>query len=88
MEEQRQIAAEEANAMPDLSSQEQSMMKERFESQHLKEESVRPDGNCLYAAFASQLNRIKSDKVPWWIFLIIVRLQIAESYGGVVYPGP
>jgi OTU domain-containing protein 6 len=63
MEEQRQIAAEEANAMPDLSSQEQSAMEKMLESNQLQEENVRPDGNCLYAAFASQLNAIKSKKV-------------------------
>jgi hypothetical protein len=64
MEEQRELAAQEASAMPDLSSQEQSAMQTLFEKYNLKEESVRPDGNCLYAAFASQLNHITPHKVP------------------------
>lgn len=66
MEEQRQLAAREAIAMPDLSSQEQSEMKELFEKYHLREENIRPDGNCLYVAFASQINAINtSNKVKF-----------------------
>jgi hypothetical protein len=56
VEEQRQLAAQEAVAMPDLSSREQSEMKGLLEKYHLREENIRPDGNCLYVAFASQLN--------------------------------
>jgi OTU domain-containing protein 6 len=63
MEEQRQIAAEEAIAMPDLSSQEQKAMQNFFEKHNLREVSIRPDGNCLYAAVASQLNSTTPDKV-------------------------
>jgi OTU domain-containing protein 6 len=63
MEEQRQIAAREAIAMPDLSSQEQTAMQNLFEKYNLREESIRPDGNCLYAAVASQLNSTMPDKV-------------------------
>jgi hypothetical protein len=63
MEEQRDIAAQEASAMPDLSSHEQSAMEKLFAKYNLKEESVRPDGNCLYAAFASQLNHFTPNKV-------------------------
>ena len=56
--------------MPDLGSEEQTAMQRLFEKFDLKEESVRPDGNCLYAAFASQLNYITSKKVialPAWL---------------------
>jgi len=63
MEEQRELAAQEASTMPDLSSQEQTAMKKLFEIFNLREESIRPDGNCLYSAFASQLNNITSNKV-------------------------
>ena len=63
MEEQRQLAAQEAIAMPNFYEQEQVAMQKLFDKYGLREESVRPDGNCLYAAFASQLNNITSDKV-------------------------
>ena len=63
METQRQIAADEALDMPDLGAQEQAVMKTLFDQYGLKEEAVRPDGNCLYAAFALQLNRTSSAKV-------------------------
>ena len=49
--------------MPDLSAREQNAMKELLASHDLKEENIRPDGNCLYSAFASQLNTLKSTKV-------------------------
>jgi hypothetical protein len=66
MEEQRQLAAQEAAAMPDLSSREQSEMKGLLEKYHLREENIRPDGNCLYVAFASQLNASnRSNKVKF-----------------------
>jgi hypothetical protein len=63
MKEQRRIAAEEALQMPDLSAKEQTAMQERFETYQLQEEKIRPDGNCLYAAFASQLNKTGQKKV-------------------------
>jgi OTU domain-containing protein 6 len=63
IEEQRRLAAEEANAMPDPSSQEQAALHELFDKYQLTEENIRPDGNCLYAAFASQLNYGTINKV-------------------------
>ena len=63
MEEQRRIAAEEATQMPDLSSLENAAMQKIFQKYDLEEENIRPDGNCLYAAFASQLNKTSSKKV-------------------------
>lgn len=63
MELQRQLAAQEAIAMPNLNEQEQMAMQKLFEKYGLREENVRPDGNCLYAAFASQLNNITANKV-------------------------
>ena len=63
MEEQRRIAAEEATQMPDLSSLENAAMQKIFQKYDLDEENIRPDGNCLYAAFASQLNKTSSKKV-------------------------
>lgn len=56
MEKKRQIAADEVLEMPDLEAQEKASMQTLFERHGLKEEPVRPDGNCLYAAFARQLN--------------------------------
>lgn len=63
MEEQRRIAGEEAIGMTDLSSQEQAAMQKLFEKYNLREESVLADGNCLYAAIASQLNSTMQDNV-------------------------
>jgi len=63
LEEQRRLAAEEATQMPDLSSREKAAMQELFRKYHLQEENVRPDGNCLYSAIASQLNKTSSNKV-------------------------
>ena len=57
MEKQRQLAANEALDMPDLGGQEKDGMQTLLDRYGLKEEAVRPDGNCLYAAFALQLNR-------------------------------
>ena len=71
MEEQRQIAAQEASNIPDLAFQEQTAMEKLFDKYHLREEIIRPDGNCLYAAFASQINSILSEnkvnKVSGWV---------------------
>ena len=64
MERQRKLAAEEADAMPDPSTLEQKAIADLLANHSLQEESIRPDGNCLYAAFASQLGRIKPQKVP------------------------
>ena len=69
MEEQRRLAAEEAIAMPDFSSQEREAMHELFAKYQLIEENIRPDGNCLYAAFASQLNYRTTNKVN--IFVVV-----------------
>lgn len=63
METQREVAAQEASEMPDLATEEQSALQKLFDMYDLREESVRPDGNCLYVAFASQLNGICKDKV-------------------------
>jgi len=49
--------------MPDLSAREQKAMADLLAYHHLQEEAIRPDGNCLYAAFASQLGRIRSEQV-------------------------
>ena len=49
--------------MPDLSTQEKVAMEELFRKYNLQEENIRPDGNCLYAAFASQLTKTTSEKV-------------------------
>jgi len=67
MEEQRRIAAEEATQMPDLSSLENAAMQKIFQKYDLEEENIRPDGNCLYAAFASQLNKTSSKKVHYFV---------------------
>jgi hypothetical protein len=63
MDRQRELAAEEANSMPDPSAREKKAMSELLALNHLEEEAVRPDGNCMYAAFASQLGRLKSQRV-------------------------
>lgn len=68
MEEQRRLAAQEAIAMPNLNELEKTAMQKLFETYGLREESVRPDGNCLYAAFASQLNNITSNQVNYLQF--------------------
>jgi OTU domain-containing protein 6 len=89
LDEQRKIAAQEASAMPDLSEQEQRTLEKLFEMHGLRVESIRPDGNCLYAAFSSQLNAIKPTKVPLYFSrLTIVRLQISEGYRIIIYPRP
>jgi OTU domain-containing protein 6 len=67
MEEQRRIAAEEATQMPDLSSLENAAIQKIFQKYDLEEENIRPDGNCLYAAFASQLNKTTSKKVHYFV---------------------
>lgn len=63
MERQRRIAADEALGMPDLEAQENISMQALLDRYGLREEAVRPDGNCLYAAFALQLNRTGATQV-------------------------
>jgi len=63
MEKQRQLAANEALDMPDPQAQENASMRTLLDRYGLKEEAVQPDGNCLYAAFALQLNRRDPTKV-------------------------
>jgi len=48
-------AAEEATNLPDLKQREREIMLEQFHRQDLKEEEVRADGHCLYAAVADGL---------------------------------
>ena len=48
-------AAEEATNLPDLKRREREIMLEQFRRQDLKEEEVRADGHCLYAAVADGL---------------------------------
>jgi OTU domain-containing protein 6 len=71
MEKQRQIAADEALNMPDLASQENASMRALFGHYSLQEEAVRPDGNCLYTAFALQLNRTGLNKVSEWAYCVL-----------------
>jgi hypothetical protein len=79
MEEQREQAAQDAASMPDLTAQEQSYMQSLITSHSLREESIRPDGNCLYAAFASQVNSLRSSKVIFLRLLTDTR-WITEPY--------
>ncbi|MCJ1225950.1 hypothetical protein MMC12_002599 [Toensbergia leucococca] len=48
-------AAEEAENLPSLREQERKVMLPEIESRGLKEEAIRSDGHCLYAAVADQL---------------------------------
>ena len=68
MEEQRQQAELEAKAVPDRNLRERMAMEELFKKYHLREESIRPDGNCLYAAFASQLKTLNIKDVSFCEF--------------------
>ena len=90
MEAQREMAAQEASEMPDLATEEQNALQKLFDMHDLREESVRPDGNCLYVAFASQLNGICEVKVNGSKRVCgsakrIVRLQKAKISRCVVY---
>ncbi|KAI9858451.1 MAG: hypothetical protein M1824_004318 [Vezdaea acicularis] len=51
-------ASEEAINMPNLREQERAKMVESCEKRGLKEEEIRPDGHCLYAAVADQLSEM------------------------------
>ena len=87
MEQQRQLAANEALDMPNLQAQENDSMQTLLDRYGLKEEAVRPDGNCLYAAFALQLNRTgptKVSKLRDWT-LRSVRYEIAAQYRSIVH---
>ena len=48
-------AQSEAADMPNLRDQERQCMRESFKSRRLKEQEIRSDGHCLYAAVADQL---------------------------------
>ena len=90
MEQQRQLAANEALDMPNLQAQENDSMQTLLDRYGLKEEAVRPDGNCLYAAFALQLNRIGPTKVSRWGSYKLtrsVRYEIATQYRCIVHTG-
>jgi hypothetical protein len=74
--------------MPDLSALENEAMQKLFEKYNLREESIRPDGNCLYAAFATQLSN--SNNVPLLTFIFILYLHIAglqvpSKHSGFIY---
>jgi len=62
MEEQRRQAELEAKNAPDRNLDEKITMQQIFKTYHLREETIRPDGNCLYAAFASQLHSLNIEK--------------------------
>ena len=49
-------AAKEAENMPDLREQELRRMQEAASARGLLEHDIRPDGHCLYASIADQLN--------------------------------
>ena len=49
-------AAKEAENMPDLREQESRRMQEAASARGLLEHDIRPDGHCLYASIADQLN--------------------------------
>jgi len=63
MEEQRRQAELEAKNVPDRNLEEKVAMQQIFKRYHLREEPIRPDGNCLYAAFASQLYSLNIQNV-------------------------
>ena len=48
-------AESEAADLPNLSDQERQSMREAYTSRSLKEQEIRSDGHCLYAAIADQL---------------------------------
>lgn len=48
-------AREEAANLPDLREKERALMREAYTSRGLKEQEIRSDGHCLYAAVADQL---------------------------------
>ena len=48
-------AKREAEDLPDLAEQERQRMREFYEQKGLKEQEIRSDGHCLYAAVADQL---------------------------------
>ena len=48
-------AADEASSLPDQRATELSAMKPQIASLHLTQHDIRPDGHCLYSAFADSL---------------------------------
>ena len=48
-------AKKEAESLPDLRDRERQRMREAYEPKGLKEQEIRSDGHCLYAAVADQL---------------------------------
>ena len=48
-------AAKEAEDLPNLRTKERDTMREHYTSRGLKEQDIRSDGHCLYAAIADQL---------------------------------
>lgn len=57
-------AKEEAANLPDLREKEQKGMHEAFDARGLFEQEMRPDGHCLYAAVADQIQHSGIDLVP------------------------
>ena len=55
MEAQVAAAAVEASLQPDRRAAELAALRERFSALGLTEHEIRPDGHCLYSAFADQL---------------------------------
>ncbi|KAI9752885.1 MAG: hypothetical protein M1815_000216 [Lichina confinis] len=58
VEAQATEAAEQAATMPDVRGQERNRIAAALEMHGLEEKDIRPDGHCLYAAFADQLATI------------------------------
>ena len=56
MEAQVAAAALEASLQPDRRAAELAALRERFSALGLTEHEIRPDGHCLYSAFADQLD--------------------------------
>lgn len=54
-------AEEEASSQPNLRDQEREEMARVFIDQGLREVQIRPDGHCLYSAFADQLQSLGID---------------------------
>lgn len=55
IEAQATEAAEQAATMPDVRGQERDQIASALKKHGLEEKDIRPDGHCLYAAFADQL---------------------------------
>lgn len=57
-------AAKEAENIPDLRAREGEAMQQEYQKRGLKEQPIRPDGHCLYAAVADQLVENDLDLMP------------------------